>query len=181
MDTTEEFEKTLARLSRRPSDVLARFILSLAFDGGPIEEHVQTFVCGEDVPAAAASIGARIRSLASHANSGSRAVYAAGEFVRRFGYILDAIDMLVLPDAPRAAFDLLVELIECDRIGIEICNDMDFELQTECDRAAGLVERAFEADPATALLDRLEALVEEDDYGVRAELASFVRRRRPHG
>jgi hypothetical protein len=89
---------------------------------------------------------------------------------QRLGYILDAIETLVLPTSPETAFELLVLLIERDGDAMEQCGDDHFSVETALKRAAGLVAVAAKSLQSRDVRMTLERLIAEDGYGTRASL-----------
>ena len=49
IDTNQDLERALDRLTRRDSKSLATFIVSLAQDTGPVGEQVRTFIVGDNL------------------------------------------------------------------------------------------------------------------------------------
>lgn len=99
IETRQDVEAAIARLVSRTPDALAIFITSLAFDTGPIGEHVRTFLVGDDLPAISASLKERIDAL-----RGTRRWHprhrTPEEVGERISYILWSIEMLILPVSP---------------------------------------------------------------------------------
>jgi hypothetical protein len=101
LESTEDLEDARARLQRRSRQSLAEFILSLAQDSGPAGEQVRTFILGDDGAAVAESLGRRIAALGV---GGGGALDGDGEAVgRRFAYLVQAIETLVLPVNSRSS------------------------------------------------------------------------------
>jgi hypothetical protein len=107
IDIVQGEAETIERLSRREPKSLAAFIVSLAQDGGPVGEQVRTFVVGDDVDQVSSSIKERIESIEGISEYEYRHRRGA-EIGQRLGFILDAIETLVMPVDPRRAFGLLV-------------------------------------------------------------------------
>jgi hypothetical protein len=123
----EELARALERLRHRDSESLAAFILSLAQDLGPVGDQVRTFIVGDDIGEAAESITHRIGDLRTPDEYAYR--HAVGkEIGERLGFILESIERLVLPVAPKAAFELLVEVIQADGHAMENCGDHHWEV-----------------------------------------------------
>jgi len=172
IETNQDFATAIERLSVRPPKLLAMFIASLAFDVGPLGEHVQTFLAGDDLPALMQSLKERIDALrGSRRHPPHRTPEEVGE---RIGYILWAIDMLVLPVSPAAAFELLVLLIERDGDAMEQCGDDDWSVQMHLEKAAQLVAEAMKSFPSREARQTLERLVANDGYGTRRPLAGVL-------
>jgi uncharacterized protein DUF6880 len=175
-DTKAELTRALERLRRRDAEVLAAFILSLAQDSGPIGDQVRTFIVGDDIDATVGSLRERITSLRIPTESAHR--HARGkEIGASLGYVLDSIEMLVLPVNPKAAFGLLVRVFETDGVAMENCGDHDFEVSSAFERAAELIGRASNEMPQAEVVGALEALLDDDGYGVRGVLAELIARR----
>ena len=94
------------------------------------------------------------------------------------GFILDAIDTLVLPIDPREAFDLLVLFFKADGQAMENCRDHDFEVTCAFERAAELIERAATSVPRADVVAALVPLIGDDRYGVRSVLADVIASRK---
>jgi hypothetical protein len=176
IETKADFVRALERLRRRDAESLAAFILSLAQDSGPVGEQVRTFIVGDDLGEAVASIRARIGGLRTPTEYVHR--HARGKEIGvSLGFILDAIKILVLPLNPKAAFTLLVAVFEADAVAMENCGDHDFEVASAYERAAELMGRATKALPGREVVAALEPLLEDDGYGVRGQLAEVIESR----
>jgi hypothetical protein len=100
IETHQDLEAAIARLALRTPQSLATFIASLAFDLGPIGEHVRTFIVADNLTEATSSLQERID--APRASSRSHTPHRTHEEVgERLGYILRSIETLVLPVNPR--------------------------------------------------------------------------------
>lgn len=177
IETKSDFARAQERLRRRDSEALAAFILSLAQDSGPVGEQVRTFIVGDVVTDAAQSIRRRIQGLAIPDEYAHR--HARGKEIGvSLGFLLDAIDTLVLPIDPREAFDLLVLFFKADGQAMENCRDHDFEVTCAFERAAELIGRAATSVPCAYVVAALEPLTEDDGYGVRGVLADVIAGRR---
>lgn len=173
IETKQDLETAITRLASRTPEALATFIASLAFDIGPIGEQVRTFIVGDNLSDTTASLKERIEALRGSRRSHSR--HRANEEVgKRLGYILDSIEVLVLPVSPATAFDLLVLLIERDGDAMEQCSDDHYSIQTELETAAKLVAAAMTSLPSRNARKTLERLVAEDEYGTRRPLADVL-------
>ena len=173
IETRHDLEAAIARLTSRTPEALATFITSLAFDAGPIGEHVRTFLVGDDLPAITASLKERIDALRGSRRSHPRHRSPA-EVGERIGYILWSIEMLVLPVSPATAFELLVLLIERDGDAMEQCGDDHWSVQMKLETAAELVAKAMKSLPGRNSRQTLERLVAEDRYGTRAPLTAML-------
>jgi hypothetical protein len=171
--TRQEFARALERLRGRDPESLAAFIVSLAQDMGPIGEQVRTFIVGDDVAETVVSVRERITSLQIPTESAHR--HARGkEMGASLEYILQSIELLVLPVDPKAAFELLVAVFEADAVAMENCGGYDFEVSCAFERAAGLIGMAAQSLPAAEVVAALKALVDDDGYGVRGALAEAI-------
>jgi hypothetical protein len=168
-----DFARALERLRRRDAESLAAFILSLAQNSGPIGEQVRTFIVGDDVKETVGSLRERIRDLRTPTESENRRRLGQ-EIGERLELILEAIETLVLPVDPKKAFALLVSVFEADAVAMENCSDHEFETASAFERAAELIGRAGESMPRAEVVGALEALLEDDGYGVRGHLAEVI-------
>jgi hypothetical protein len=173
LETTQDVAEARARLERRSPEVLVTFITSLAQDAGPVGEQVRTFIVGDDLAATVESLRERIATLG--VADGAAPGYAAGAAVgQRLGYILEAIETLVLPVDSRRAFELLVLLIERDGDAMEQCGDHHDAVACEIERAADLIEQAISRMSSEGVLLVLKRLTATDEYGTRQPLAAVV-------
>jgi len=173
IETNEDVEAAIARLVSRTPEMLATFITSLAFDTGPIGEHVRTFLVGDDVSAITASLKERIDALRGSRRSHRRHRTHA-EVAERIGYILWSIEMLILPVNSTMAFELLVLLIERDGDAMEQCGADHWPVQMELENAAELVAKTIKFLPGRDARQTLERLVAEDGYGTRTPLTAVL-------
>jgi hypothetical protein len=173
IETKEQFTNALERLRRRDSESLAAFILSLAQDSGPVGEHVRTFIVGDDVGEVVESIEERIGDLRTASEYEHR--HARGkEIGEKLALIVDAVERLVLPVNPKAAFQLLVKVFEADREAMENCGDHDWEVQCSFKRAAELMAEAGKGMPREEVGEKIKALMADDEYGVRQGLSAVL-------
>ena len=173
LETTQDVERAFERLRRRDSASLAAFIMSLAQESGPAGEQVRTFIVGDVVTEAVQSIQERIKELAIPDEYTYR--HARGqEMGIRLGFVLDAIETLVLPIDPRNAFDLLVLFFKADGQAMENCGDHDFEVTCAFERAAELIGRTATSVPRAVVVATLQPLLEGDGYGLRRALAEVI-------
>lgn len=170
IDSNQDLERALDRLTRRNSKSLATFIVSLAQDTGPVGEQVRTFILGDDVKETVASIGERIRDLRSPTDRRQ----LGRQIGERLEFILDAVETLVLPVDPRIAFGLLVRVFEADGQAMENCGDHEFEAASAFERAAGLIDQAAQSLPHAEVVAALQALLDDDGYGVREALGEVI-------
>jgi hypothetical protein len=177
IQTKAEFARALERLRRRDAQSLAAFILSLAQDAGPVGEQVRTFIVGDDVKETVGSLRERIGDLRTPTEYAHR--HARGkEIGASLGFILESIETLVLPVDPKAAFKLLVRVFEADGVAMENCGDHDFEVGSAFERAAELIGRAAESMPQAEVVVAVEALLDDDGYGMRGALAEVIASRK---
>jgi hypothetical protein len=173
IETRAEVAAAVERLERRSPAALAAFILSLAQHGGPVGEQVRTFVVGDDPAATVASLEERIAALRESPAAERRDRF--GEDVgRRLDYILEAVETLVLPRDPRAAFELLVRLVQADGNAMEQCGDHHDAVASALERTVGLVAQAAQTLPTDEVRATLQQLIAEDDYGTRRGLIAVV-------
>ena len=174
LETTQDVAAAQRRLEGRSPQALAAFIVSLAHDAGPVGEQVRTFIVGDDLAATVESLRERIAALgvADGAAPRDRTGEAVGQ---RLGYLLEAIETLVLPVDSRRAFELLVLLTERDGEAMECCGDHHDAVTTALERAAGLIEQAIHERPREEVLVVRQLLTATDDYGTRQRLAAVVR------
>jgi len=174
IETRADVAAVLERLERRSPASLAAFILSLGQEGGPVGEQVRTFVVGDDLAATVASLEERIAALRESPARDRRD--RVGEDVgRRLNYILEAIETLVLPKDPRAAFELLVLLVQGDGDAMEQCGDHHDAVASALERAAELIAQAVKTLPPQEVRATLQRLIAEDDYGTRRGVVAVVR------
>ena len=177
IETEVDFARALERLRRRDAGSLAAFILSLAQDSGPVGEQVRTFIVGDVMAEAAEALRMRIKGLAVPDEYAHR--HARGkEMGISLGFVLDAIETLVLPINPREAFNLLVLFFKADGQAMENCGDYDFEVTCAFERAAELIERAATSVPRVDVVAALVPLMDDDGYGVRGVLADVIASRK---
>ena len=169
IETTEDFERARERLRRRDSDSLAAFLMSLALDSGPVGEQVRTFIVGDDVAEAVDSVRERIMGLRIPSEYDHR--HSLGkEMGAHLDFIVDSVERLVLPNDPKAAFDLLVAMFEADHVAMENCGDHDWEVDCAYKRAVGVMAQAAKHLSRAEVEERVKALIAGDAYGMRAGL-----------
>jgi hypothetical protein len=173
IETREDLAAAIARLERRSPAVLAAFISSLAQDRGPMGEQVRTFIVGDDLAETIASLQARVDALRDPESRDDRDRVGA-DVGPRLGYILDAVETLVLPTNPRGAFELLILLGQRDGDAMERCGDHHPGVASAFERAAGLIAQAAQSLPPDEVRVTLERLIAEDDYGTRRSLVAVV-------
>jgi hypothetical protein len=178
LETDQDLEIAVSRLAQRTPDSLANFIASFACESGTIGEQVRTFIVGDDLTATRESLSERIYAFRPskhrHVRRGEGA--QVGE---RLEFILDSIESLVLSVDSRAAFELLVSLIERDGDAMEQCGDYHDSVAAAVNRAIRLVAKAGRSLPEEEVRRTLERLVAEDAYGTRETLTEVAARFAP--
>lgn len=170
--TRKDLAIALERLRRRDPEQMAQLLLSLAHDLGPIGDQIRTFIVTDDLEATAAAVMARIKAVSNEPRGYRR---REGRIVaERMGYIVDAIETLLLPRDAQGAFDVLVQLIERDGASMEACGDYTDEVATAIERAIGLLLCTAPALPADEVRPVLERLAHGDHYGTRRMLQSVL-------
>jgi hypothetical protein len=173
LETDQDVELAVSRLTQRSPEALASFIASFACDPGPIGEQVRTFIVGDDLDATCESLAQRIDALRpSRLRHIGRAEEA--QIGERLELILDSIESLVLPVNSRAAFELLVTLIERDGDAMECCGDHHYSVAVAVNRAIGLVAKAGRSLPKVEVRRTLERLIAEDAYSTREALTDVA-------
>jgi hypothetical protein len=84
--------------------------------------------------------------------------------------VLDAIEHVVLPLDAAAAFELLVQFIECDGALCEGAHDVDWEVECAIERAIELLLACAKNLPEAQVQPTLERLRARDNYGLRGGL-----------
>ena len=172
-ETDPNLEIVVQRLAQRSAAALAQFIASFADDSGPVGEQVRTFIVGDDLGATCDSLASRIDTFRpSNHRYAQRAEEA--RIGARLELILDSIESLVLPVDSRAAFRLIVRLIERDGDAMELCGDHHYSVVAAVNRAICLVAKAGQSLPEEEVRRTLERLVAEDAYGTREMLAEVA-------
>lgn len=157
-----------SRLAERGAEKLAEFILTLADYENGIGEYVRAYIAADDLPAAVEGLKTEIALI----NAGEREYdyrHRRGNLVvQRVAHVLDAIELVILPASTRAAFDLLVEVIESDEQIVNQSGDAD--LQRTFERACDILLAAARALDAIEIKPILHRLASADDYGFRQRL-----------
>jgi hypothetical protein len=155
------------RLAKRGADPLASFIVSLAHDSSGVGDLVRAYIA-LDIPKASARI---VRDSVERLRKSERDYdyrhRRGSEFVRRVGYVLDAIETIVLPAAPTDAFEILALLIESDGEISANCFEDDFGASKAFGRACMLLLAAAKHLPAEHTQGVLARLSARDDFGLR--------------
>lgn len=173
INTNQDAARAIERLRTRDPKSLAALIVSLAQDAGPVGEQVRTFIVGDDVKEASMSLKERIESLGGCSEREHRS-RRGQEVVQRPEFILDAVEILVVPVDPKGAFELLMLVMESDEVAMENSGDHDHAVSCAFKRAAGLMAQAAAALPSEEVEATLKRLIAEDAYGVRGSLAEAM-------
>ena len=177
IETKADFARALERLRRRDSEALARFILSLAQESGPVGEQVRTFIVGDSLAEAAESLRGRIKGLGIPDEYAHR--HARGkEMGTSLEFIVDSIETLLFPKDPKVAFELLVRVFKADGRAMENCGDHDFEVSCAFERATELIGRAAALAPRAGVVAALQPLLDDDRYGLRGALGEVIASRK---
>jgi len=161
------------RLRRRDSDSLVSFLMSLATQPGPVGEQVRTFVLGDDLAETVESLKERIGRLPSSSDYEHRH-FLGRETGMSLDFIVDSVERLVLPIDVHAAFELLVALFEADTKAMENCGEHDWEVACAYERAVGVMAVAAKDLPRASVEARVKALIEGDEYGMRARVSALL-------
>jgi len=157
-----------SRLAQRGAEKLAEFILTLANDDNGVGAYVRAFVAADDLHLAIQALKTEMAQI----NAGEREYdyrHRRGDSLfQRLDHVLDAIELFVLPNNPRAAFDLLVEVIESyEQIVNQGC---EADIQPAFERACDLLltaARSLDPSDTGPILERLTLV---DDYKFRQRL-----------
>jgi hypothetical protein len=173
LETQQDFEGARERLLRRDSDSVVSFLLSLAVDSSPVSDQVRTFIVGDNLAETMQSVRQRISALAvpseyEHRHSRGR------EMGANLDFIVDSVERLVLPKYPKAAFELLVAMFEADEVAMENCGECDWEVACAYQRAVDVMVQAAKNLPRAEVAVQVKALVDRDEYGMRATLVSVI-------
>ncbi len=99
---------------------------------------------------------------------------AEAQIGERLERILDCIENQVLPVNSRAAFALIVSLIERDREAMDCCGDHHYSVAAAVNRAIGLFAKAGRSLPQEEVRPTLERLIAEDLYCTREALGEVA-------
>jgi hypothetical protein len=157
-----------SRLAHRGAEKLAEFILTLADDENGVGTYVRAFVAADDPPAAAQALKTEFARIIAGEREYDYRHRRGDVFIQRVDHVLDAIELVILPANTRAAFNLLVEVIESDE---SIANQSgDADLQPMFERACDmLLAAACSLDPSE-IKPILHRLASADAYGFRQRL-----------
>jgi uncharacterized protein DUF6880 len=162
------FGPEVEQLARRGAHNLARFILTLANDDNGVGAYVRAFVAGDNVADARKLLEAELNTIREGEREYDYRHRRGDVKLRRVDHLLDAIELVVLPADPRAAFELLTRVIEADGQVAESAGDA--WIQPTFDRACDLWFAAAKAVPAAEAEQILVRLTASDDYGLRDRL-----------
>jgi hypothetical protein len=159
----------LQRLASRGPESLAKFILTLANDDNGVGSYVRAFVAGDDVAVAKNLLETELAEIRGGEREYDYRHRRGHVHLRRVDHLLDAIELMVLPAAPRIAFALLTQVIAADGEIAEHAGDA--WLQPTFERACNMwfiAARAVPKQEADQVRWRLSA---SDDYGLRGPLS----------
>ena len=167
LETDHDFKLAVRRLAQRSPESLARVLASFAYDSGPVGGGA--YLSWPTICLRPAVLAERIDAFRP---SRHRYVHRMEEaqIGVRLELILDAIESLVLPVDSRAAFELLVSLIERDGDAMELCGDHHYSVVAAVNRAIYLIAKAGRSLPAEVVRPAVERLVAEDTYATRESL-----------
>jgi len=159
----------LQRLARRGAEHLARFILTLADDDNGIGAYVRAFMAGDNVAETRKLLEAEMSDIREGEREYDYRHRRGDLHLRRVDHLLDAIELVVLPADPHAAFELVTQLIEGDGQVAEHAGDA--WLQPTYERACELWLLAAKAVPTVEAERVRSRLSASDDYGLRGRLS----------
>jgi hypothetical protein len=161
-ETNAKIQRFASRLGSRAPESLARFIASLAvdigLDTGSLNEHVQTFIVGDNLSEATESLKKRINALRLSERRHPRCG-AWRDVGRRLCYIYEAIETLILPVSPAIAFELLVLTVERDVDVMMQCGGDTLAVDAGATRAAALLTLAAKSLPSSEVTKTIRRLV----------------------
>ena len=157
-----------SRLAQRGAEKLAEFILTLADDENGIGEYVRAYIAADDPPAAVEELKTEIALINAREREYDYRHRRGNLVVQRVAHVLDAIELVILPASTRAAFDLLVEVIESDEQIVNQSGDAD--LQPTFERVCDMLLAAARSLYPLETKPILERLALADDYGLRQRL-----------
>ena len=107
------FGPEVEQLARRGAQNLARFILTLANDDNGVGAYVRAFVAADNLAEARQLLDAELNAIREAEREYD---YPPPRRCAPSGvdHMLDAVELVVLPADPRAAFELLTRVIESD-------------------------------------------------------------------
>ena len=146
----------VTRLAGRGAEQLARFILTLAHDDNGIGDYVANFLAADDLPGCVMRLERTLVRIRRGERTYDRRHALDEVWLRRLDHLLDAIELAVLPNDPRAAFRLLTQVFEAD-------GDVE------------LFRQAGAALPQAEVETTVARLVEKDACGHRAKLRAGYR------
>jgi len=173
LETHTDVTEAVARLARRPPEILAAFIVSLAHRTDPVHERVLSFLAADDPAALSTCLRTQILRLRNGREGRSR---DHGSDAVRLEYLLDAIEQAVLTSDPKEAFALLTLVIQCDGTLLDQSADFDHEIVCAIHRACTLIKAVAASLPDQSTRATLQHLYERDTHGCRAPLAAIIAR-----
>lgn len=160
-----------SRLDQRGAEKLAEFILTLAYDEKGVGAYVRAFIAADDPLEAVEALKTEIAFIKSGEREYDYRHRRGDLFIRRVDHVLDAIELAVLRDHPRAAFDLLVEVLESEEPIVSQSGDAD--LQPTLERACDLLLTAARSLDPSETNPVLERLALADNCGFRQRLRAL--------
>jgi len=136
----------------------------------PKDAYVRAFVAGDNVAEARKLLEAELNTIREGEREYDHRHRRGDVHLRRVDHVLDAIELLVLPADPHAAFELLTRVIEADGQVAESAGDA--WIQPTFDRACDLWFAAAKAVPTAEAEKTLARLTASDDYGLRDRLSN---------
>ena len=173
LETQADFIEATARLARRPPEILAAFIVSLAHRTGPVHERVLSFLAADDPAMLSACLRTQILRLRNGRDRRPRDEGSGANAVR-LEYVLDAIEQAVLPSDPKEALALLTLALECDATLLDQSTDFAHEISCAILRACSLIELVAALLPIESTRATLEQLYASDTHGCRGPLAAII-------
>ncbi len=161
-------DASLQRLAGRGPEALARFILTLAQDADGIGAYVRSFIAGDNVAEAQKVLETELGEIREGERMYDYRHRRGDVHLRRLDHVLDAIELVVCPADPRAAFELLTQVITADGEVAEQSGDA--WLQPTFDRACDLWLSAAKAVSQPEADEVLRTLTASDRYGLRGRL-----------
>jgi hypothetical protein len=127
MDTEEEVTGALAALQRRSPKELATFIVSLLCGAPPgVRSYVEAFIAAAQPDQVATIVRREIGALRVGEREYDVRHRRSSEIVAHAGYIVGAIERVVLPSDVALARKLLGELLDAEQQIAEQCYEDDF-------------------------------------------------------
>ncbi len=163
----------VTRLAGRGAEQLARFILTLAHDDNGIGDYVANFLAADDLPGCVMRLERTLVRIRRGERTYDRRHALDEVWLRRLDHLLDAIELAVLPNDPRAAFRLLTQVFEADGDIENLLHEA--WMKPTFERAVELFRQAGAALPQAEVETTVARLVEKDACGHRAKLRAGYR------